>query len=153
MPHSININAALPQINAMTQRQVFEKLAQCVSDHVAYPKHKLLENLIRKEEVSLSGISNAVAIPHLKVRGLEDRFVAIASLKHEIDFRALDGKPANLVCLLLSPESHGGLHLRGLSRISRLLRNEELCQKLREARDEDTMKALFSNPDGWLLAA
>lgn len=153
MPYNIGIDAALPRNKAMTKEQVFDSLAGLAADRTSYPKQKIIDRLIEKEQVSLSGVGGGVAIPHLKIKGLESRFVALTTLNNPIDFKALDEKPADLVCMLLSPESDGGLHLRGLSRISRLFRNEEFCEKLREAKDEATLMSLFMNPDGWLLAA
>lgn len=153
MPNSVTIDVASARLKASTREQVFEKLSALVATHTSYPQQKIVNRLIEKEAVSISGVGNGVAIPHLKIRGLERRMTALVTLNKAVDFRALDDKFADIVCLLLSPESHGGLHLRGLSRISRLLRNEELCQNLREAKDAETLKSFFSNPDGWLLAA
>ncbi|MCB1532718.1 MAG: PTS sugar transporter subunit IIA [Alphaproteobacteria bacterium] len=153
MLYTIQIDAALAGIKAASRKDVFAALAERISQDLGYSSQSLVETLMAKEEAFASGVGEGVAIPHMKSPLLQNRYVALATLAQPVDFGALDQKPADLICLLLSPEDHGGLHLRGLSRISRLLRNEELCQKLRDAQDEDTLKAHFTNPDGWLLAA
>ncbi|MEM7617864.1 MAG: PTS sugar transporter subunit IIA [Pseudomonadota bacterium] len=153
MPYNIQIDAAIPNIKAMNKEQVFKALIDRISKDIGCSAKMLFDRLMEREQLSMSAIGQGVAIPHLKTDGLRDRYVAVATLSNPIDFGAIDGEAVDLIGVILSPSSHGGLHLRGLSRISRLLKNEELCQKLREAQDEDTLKSLFSNPQGWLLAA
>lgn len=153
MQYTIQLDAALPGLNALNRKQVFEALAEVLSPHISYPQKTLVELLLDKEKQSSSGTGEGVAIPHLKSPIIPRRLVALTTLHKPVEFGALDDKPADLVCILLSPESDGGLHLRGLSRISRLLKNKQLCQKLREAKDAETLRSLFLNPEGWLLAA
>lgn len=153
MSYTIQIDAAIPNLKAANKQQVFRALAQRAAQDMGCSQDMLVERLMEREEQSNAGIGDGVAIPHLKAHGIPRRFVIIANLINPVEFGAIDDQPVDLVCMLLSPSSHGGLHLRGLSRISRLFKNKELCQKLREAHDEDTMRALFLNPDGWLLAA
>lgn len=153
MSYNIQIDAAIPNVKAANKEQVFKALAQRAAENMGCSQDMLVERLMEREEQSRAGIGDGVAIPHLKAHGIPQRFVMIATLATPVDFGAIDDQPVDLVCLLLSPASHSGLHLRGLSRISRLFKNKELCQKLREAQDEDTLRSLFLNPDGWLLAA
>ncbi len=153
MPYSINIDVALPQIKATNILQAFKILACEMSNHAGASEDFLLESLITREAQGGSAIGKGIAIPHLQTRAIPRRFVALATLERPIHLDSPDGEAVDLICLLLSPDSDGPIHLRGLSRISRLLRNEELCDVLRETNDPDSMKALFVNPDGWLMAA
>ena len=47
-----------------------------------------------------------------------------------VDFDALDGQPVSLFFLLVGPESAAGPHIKALSRISRLVRKDEVRDKL-----------------------
>jgi PTS system nitrogen regulatory IIA component len=149
----IQLDLALPGIKATSSQQALKIIAQQCAKKLKYPEQKLVEKLCEKENLSPSGIGDGVAIPHLKSKGISRRLIALASLDEPVDFSAMDGQPADLICVLLSPEADGPLHLRGLSRISRIMKNEQMCQKLRETKDAETMRALFHNPEGWLLAA
>jgi PTS system nitrogen regulatory IIA component len=56
----------------------------------------------------------------------------------------VDEDPVDLVFLLLAPASEGADHLKALARVSRLLRDEEMCAKLRGSEGADAMYALLA---------
>ena len=58
-----------------------------------------------------------------------------------IDFDAIDEQPVDLIFLLLAPEAAGADHLKALARISRLLRDDDVCTRLRGS---DHAEALFA---------
>lgn len=152
MPYNIQTDIILPKIKAANRKQVFEILAGEIAKKIHLDKKQLIGALIEKEIKSSSGTGDGVAIPHLKLPGLQGRFIALVTLKDGVDFKAVDDKPVDIVCLLLSPEEDL-LHLRGLSRISRMFKNKDLCQRLRETDDIIVIEALFDNPEEWSIAA
>ncbi len=147
------IDYIIHHLNAGSPRHALELLAQDVADKISYQEHSLFQRLIDKEEITSSAIGDGVAIPHLKIRHLENPFTALAVLNRPLDFKALDRKSVDLICLVLSPERDGPLHLRKLSRISRMFKNKELCDRIREAKDEQAVRSLLIGPEGWMLAA
>ncbi len=153
MPYTIQIDTAVPQLKAGNKEQVLRALAQKASFVTGCSEDLLFARLCEQEQQSSSEIGDGVAVAHFKTPAVSGRYVGLATLKNPIKFSAADEQDVDLVCILISPEDHGGLHLRGLSRISRAFKNEDLCYKLRDAKDEETMQSLFENPDGWLLAA
>ena len=69
----------------------------------------------------------------------------LALLDPPIDFEAPDGRPADIVVLLLSPEEAGADHLKALARISRLLRRQDIRDGLRAARSAAAIHAFTSH--------
>jgi PTS system nitrogen regulatory IIA component len=69
-----------------------------------------------------------------------------AQLDHPVDFDSMDDQPVDLVFLLLAPEGAGADHLKALARVSRLLRNQTICEKLRAAPHAATLYALLTEP-------
>jgi len=65
-------------------------------------------------------------------------------LETPIDFDAVDEQPVDLIFLLLAPEAAGADHLKALARVSRLLRDRAVCEKLRGADQADAMYALLT---------
>lgn len=88
-----------------------------------------------REEVLSTGIGDGVALPHAKSEAVPDLIVAAGVAPQPVDFDALDGRPVQILFLLLAPEQAMGLHIKALSRISRLLRQESLRQRLIAASD------------------
>ena len=51
-----------------------------------------------------------VAIPHVKLKGLERAAVSLAVHKEGLEWKALDGEPVHLFFTVLRPERAGELH-------------------------------------------
>ncbi|MFM8772059.1 MAG: PTS sugar transporter subunit IIA [Candidatus Kapaibacterium sp.] len=100
--------------------------------------------IVDRERLMSTGIGNSVALPHGKTDVVEQSMVAVATLSSPIDFDSLDDKPVSIVILLIGPESNVGVHLRLLSRISRLVGSEQFRASLLTAKSAEDVLALFA---------
>jgi PTS system nitrogen regulatory IIA component len=50
--------------------------------------------------------------------------------------------------MLLAPENAGADHLKALARVSRLLRNQQTCEKLRAAKTAEALYAILIDQTG-----
>jgi nitrogen PTS system EIIA component len=98
--------------------------------------------IMEREKLGSTGIGDGVAIPHGKMRGLSNILCAFGRSKAGVDFDAVDRKPVHIFFLLLAPEDSAGLHIKMLSRISRILRDPLFRKRLI---DEGEDKNLFNN--------
>ena len=74
---------------------------------------------------------------------LDDLFCTFVRVQPAVDFEAIDGNPVDLIFVLLVPEESGEDHLKALARISKLLRNSDVCQELRQAKtSEEALKVI-----------
>lgn len=149
----LRFDLIVPQTKAIGPKQAYLVLAKEIAKVTKINESELFDRLTENENLATATIGDGIAMPHMKVRGLEAPFVALMTLDKKLDFKAIDEIPIDMICLVMSPEREGPLHLRRLSRISRLLKNNDLHKKLCEAQDEDVMRAILMNPEGWLLAA
>jgi PTS system nitrogen regulatory IIA component len=108
---------------------------------------ELLAVLIDREELGSTGIGDGVAIPHGKIKGLDQLLMAFGRKKDGVDFDSMDNRPAFLFFLLLAPESEATLHLKALARISKLLRKEDIRRQLVDAPDPATVLSILSQED------
>lgn len=122
---------------------LFEKMALRVAHETGLYDARLFRRLIDQERRGTSGVGGGVAIPHVRLPRLERSFIFLTRLSRPLDFNAVDNRSVDIVCLLLSPESEMALHLRRLSRLSRLLRDDILLRKIRGIHDPDMLRALF----------
>jgi PTS system nitrogen regulatory IIA component len=100
--------------------------------------------LLERERLGTTGVGNGIAIPHGKLAGLKQLFGMFARLEQPVDFDAIDEQPVDLIFLLLAPEAAGADHLKALARVSRLLRDRSVCEKLRGANQADAIYALLT---------
>ena len=100
---------------------------------------EVLRILQEREQLGSTGIGDGVAIPHGKLKNLDQLVMSFGRSVTGVDFDSMDGKPAHLFFLLVAPEESVGVHLKTLARISKLLKDQEVRQKLLEAPDRDSI--------------
>lgn len=87
-----------------------------------------------REAMGSTGIGDGIAIPHVRnpiLLHVARSFVALCLLAHPVEFDAVDGRPVNVLFLVVSasvPE-----HLRILAQLGFVLRDGELRRLLRAA--------------------
>lgn len=91
---------------------------------------EIREAVMEREAVLSTGIGGGVAVPHGKSQAVGDLVLVAGRTREPVDFDALDERPVRIVFLLIGPESAAGLHVKALSRISRLLRSETVREEL-----------------------
>ena len=147
------VDSVLSGLQAAGGRQLCRLIAQQAARDTGLPEAHILSRLEEQERSASSGTGRGVAIPHLRLRRLEKPYSLFARLRRPVDFDAVDGLPVDHVFLLLSPERDVAGHLRRLSRVSRLMRDEALCRQLRGADDPEACRALLDiRPEQGLAA-
>ena len=66
-------------------------------------------------------------------------------LEKPVDFESIDRQPVDLVFALFAPEAAGADHLKALARVSRTLRSEAVCAKLRSTFDPNALYAILTD--------
>ncbi len=64
-----------------------------------------------------------------------------------IDFESVDGAPTKLFFLLVAPEDSSGMHLKALARISRLLKEESVRERLLTCSDRAGLLRIIREED------
>ncbi len=105
----------------------------------------IFDTLLERERLGTTGVGNGIAIPHGRLPGLDKLYGLFARLERPVDFDSIDEMPVDLIFLLLAPESAGADHLKALARVSRLLRDKAVCEKLRGAESADALYALLTD--------
>lgn len=108
---------------------------------------KLLEALLKREQLGSTGIGDHVAIPHAKSEGIEQIITVFGRSRQGIEFESLDRKPVHFVFLLLAPSGSTGLHLKALAKIARLFKSASLRENILTARDADQIYSLIQEED------
>jgi nitrogen PTS system EIIA component len=108
---------------------------------------ELIRVLLERESMGSTGIGDGVAIPHGKLHGISEVIVAFGRSHRGVDYQSLDDKPAFLFFLLVTPEDSPGEHLKMLARISRILKNPVLREKLRTVPDGRELHQLILEED------
>ena len=127
-----------------SKKQALQDLAKRAAETTGLSERAIFEVLLERERLGTTGVGNGIAIPHGKLPGLRRLYGLFARLETPIDFDSVDEQPVDLIFLLLAPEAAGADHLKALARVSRLLRDRAVCEKLRGADQADAMYALLT---------
>jgi len=110
-------------------------------------KEELVKVLLSREVLGSTGIGQGVGIPHGKTNSIK-KLVAAFGISHQgVNFDALDGEPVYIFFLLVAPEDSAGPHLKGLARISRLLKDKFFRESLKQLYDEKAILRLIREED------
>jgi PTS system nitrogen regulatory IIA component len=138
------IKTALPGGN---KRSLMQQLANLAGQRLGADSSAILASITEREQLGSTGFGQGVAIPHGKIDGLSRIYGLFARLGEAVDYKAIDGRPVDLVFLLLSPLDAGADHLKALAAISRVTRNAATLEKMRGARSRDALAAVLMGAD------
>ncbi len=130
-------------LGASSRKQVLQALSEIAAHKTGMEARVIFESVLQRERLGSTGVGQGVAIPHARLRGICDVTGFFARLKSPVDFESIDGRPVDLVFMLLAPEDAGAEHLKALARVSRLMRREDVRERLRAAPDLTAMHALL----------
>jgi nitrogen PTS system EIIA component len=139
----ITPRTVVAQLRATTKKQALQELAKRASAMTGIQERTIYDVLIERERLGSTGIGMGIGIPHGRLPGLDRLCGIFARLDRPVAFDAIDDQPVDLIFLLLAPESAGADHLKALARVSRLLRDQTVCEKLRGTDNVDALYALL----------
>ena len=117
--------------------------------HPSLPVHSVKELIaIARQRPGMlnygsTGIGGGIAIPHGRLASMVKPLGLFARMANPVDFDAIDERPVDIVFLLVTPEGAGADHLKALARVSRLLRDRSLVEKLRATDNAEALYALL----------
>jgi PTS system nitrogen regulatory IIA component len=138
----------IAQLRVGNKKQALQEVARRAALATGIAERRIYDVLNERERLGTTGIGRGVAVPHGKLNELTALYAMFARLDRPIPFDAIDNQPVDLLFVLLAPENAGAEHLRALARISRLLRDDAICEKLRGTDNADALYALLTaNPE------
>jgi PTS system nitrogen regulatory IIA component len=140
----ISPRGVIANLRVSSKKQALQELAKRAAEITGEPERAVFEVLLERERLGTTGVGNGIAIPHGKLASLPRLYALFAKLEHPIDFDAIDEQPVDLICLLLAPQTAGADHLKALAQVSRLLRDRQVCEKLRGASSPEAIYALLT---------
>jgi len=137
--------SVLAQLRVGNKKAALQEIARRAAAMIGIAERTIYEVLAERERLGSTGIGKGVAIPHGKIGGLDRLYGIFARLERPIRFEAIDNQPIDLMFVLLAPADAGAEHLRALALVSRLLRDNTICQKLRGTDNADALYALLTD--------
>ena len=131
------------RLSAANKKKALAAISEIAARNFGLEPAEVLEALIERETAGSTGVGHGVAVPHARLEGLERMRGVFIRLEQPVEFESVDDQPVDLLFALFAPKHAGAEHLRALARVSRLLRQGDLREQLRQARSADAVHALL----------
>ncbi|MBE6452663.1 MAG: transcriptional regulator [Alphaproteobacteria bacterium] len=119
-------------IKSNTKREFMQDLSAKIAEAINLDSRTVFDTFMERENLGSTGFGGGTALPHGRFVGLNKVQAFFIKPSAPLDFDAIDNKPVDLVFALLSPEDNGADHLTALAKLSRILKDETICNKLRK---------------------
>jgi len=141
-------NSTIVGLSADSKEGIIRELVESLEEGESISdRDKVLQAVLERENIMSTGIGDGIAIPHGKSDAVVKLTAALGTHKRGVDFETLDGEPAFVFFLLVSPANISGPHITALARISRLLKNDDFKKSLIEATTADEIVAAIEKEE------
>lgn len=137
----LNFDLILPAVKVPHQKQVFQTMAEETAKVIGIREKLLFSRIAKTSDTTM--VQSGVCLIEMKISSLTQPFMMLARAPLGINAGAADGKPADLFAMFLYPEHGGAAHLQTLARWSRVLRDADVCARLRAAADAEEIRVLM----------
>jgi nitrogen PTS system EIIA component len=142
----LSADDVLVDVLATTKAELFERAGEWFERHHSIARATVAANLAERERLGSTGLGHGVAIPHGRIKGLDDAVAAVFRLRVRLAFDAPDQEPVRLVVLLFVPEAASQRHLEILAEIVEMLGDAELREG---AKRDDDANDLYDRLAAW----
>ena len=142
--------AICPEIQAVEKKAAIHELVTAMADAGAIESGDvdgLVKAVMKREEIGSTGIGKGVAVPHSKHSCAKKLTGTLGRSAQGVEFSALDGKPVNIIFLLVSPPDSTGPHIKALEYIFSLLNDEDFCRFMMAAEKKKDIVDLLREAD------
>lgn len=129
-----------------SKKKVLQTLAERLSKTLSgISDIELFDQLIARERLGSTGIGSGVAVPHCRLKGLNQPIAALVKLPRKIDFEAIDKAPVDLLFALIVPVDATDEHLQLLASVVERVNDASTLKKIRHCTDPETLFERFIN--------
>ncbi len=144
-----HVGCIADSLSVVSKKQLLQEMAElAVECGIGGDKQVRVREIVNavseRERLGSTGVGSGVAIPHARIDGIDSVRAVFARLETPLDYESIDERPVDLVVMLLAPKGAGGDHLKALAKVSRLLRREEMRDRLRNAPDVGALHLLLT---------
>jgi PTS system nitrogen regulatory IIA component len=129
------VTDVLVDVDVENKSRLFEQAGVLFERRHGIARAVVSDNLTARERLGSTGLGHGVAIPHGRIRKLQEPLAAVLRLRRPIDFDAPDLLPVGLFVLLFVPEAANQRHLEILSEIAAMLSDRAMRERLNAAGD------------------
>jgi PTS system nitrogen regulatory IIA component len=134
----------LLDLSVSSKKRLFEQVGLLFENNHGIARSLVFDSLFARERLGSTGLGQSVAIPHGRIKGLKEALGAFVRLAQPVPFDAPDGKPVQLLFVLLVPEQATEKHLQILSELAQMFSDRALREAMLSAPDAAALHQLIT---------
>jgi nitrogen PTS system EIIA component len=141
----LSASQVILDLDVGSKKRVFEQAGTLFESHLGLARSVIFDSLFAREKLGSTGLGQGVAIPHGRIKGLKQAAGAFLRLTTAVPFDSPDGRPVDLLFILLVPEQATEEHLQILSELAQRFSDRAFRESLHTAPDPAAVVSLFQN--------
>ena len=138
----------LANVDASDKDELLNKMIDTFKEKVEDGRlDEVRQSVFERERIMSTGVGKSLAIPHGKVTFIEENLASFAILNEPIEFDSIDEKPVKMAFLLVGPEKKNSVHIKLLSRISRLMNSVTFRESLLACTSAEEIHNVFEQEE------
>ena len=144
----LNDNVVLTEFKSEKKEDIINELIDLYDgDARVVDLEEVRKCVLERENIMSTGVGKGFAIPHGKTNSVSEILAAFGKSEKPIDYQALDSQPVHLVFLMIGKDNLVSKHIKLLSRITRLMNNDDFRKKLVEAKTKKEILNIFKEEE------
>jgi len=139
-PERVRILQTKNKTEALTEMCRMLESAESIKD-----KSELERAVFERERIMSTSIGLGIAIPHVRLKSIDEMTMAVGVIRDGIDYEAFDDLPVNIIIMIAAPEGSHREYLSVLARLALLLKNASIRNSILNAGGADEIYELFRN--------
>lgn len=148
IPKILPLSNVVVDLDASSKKRVFEQAGLLFENNQDIARSLVFDSLFARERLGSTGLGQGIAIPHGRIKGLDEAAGAFLRLATPVQFDSPDGRPVSMLFVLLVPEQANETHLQLLSELAQMFSDRDFREALLKAPDSAHIHQLFLDWDG-----
>jgi PTS system fructose-specific IIA component len=143
-------SCAVTDLVASNKLDVIEALSTLLyAENIISDKAAFIQDVMAREALGPTGFDNQVAIPHGKSDAVNETRMAVATLRTAVDWETEEDVAVKLVILFAVRNADSGIgHIKVLARVSVALGDDDIVERLINAKTNEELYRLIVNNTG-----
>lgn len=129
---------------AVTVDAIIDELSQRAADLAAVEHEIVRDRVAQRERLMHTGLPGGLAVPHARLPELDKPLVVVGLCSPGIDFDAVDGLPARIVCLILTPRDRPEAQIELLATVAETFADPSTKQRALSSRTATEFRAALN---------
>lgn len=139
----ITPDTTLLDLSFSSKKKLFEHAADLFAQTHGLKSSDIFTSLFERERLGSTALGCGIAIPHGRIKGLNDACGAFYRLKTPLEFDAPDNQPVSLCFVLLVPKDANERHLQILGELAQLFGDDAMRAKMLGVSDTAELVSLI----------